>query len=142
MFKQYRIQEHGPRCYRWPDGVLREEKPPPNPYAAANRQKWAQIVAYTRQQEFLKKDQPQAHTQATTAHALRYGIGVPRVQHEEYLAAADMEPETEGDDGMVVKGYDPTKTNPLEDPTHAFNSYFKKEADNVFAQNANRGRVL
>lgn len=29
-----RIREHGPRVFRWPDGSLRPDKPPPSPYAA------------------------------------------------------------------------------------------------------------
>lgn len=28
-----RLREHGPRTFRWPDGSLRPDRPPPNPHA-------------------------------------------------------------------------------------------------------------
>jgi hypothetical protein len=28
-----RVKEHGPRMYRWPDGSLRPDRPPPNSYS-------------------------------------------------------------------------------------------------------------
>jgi hypothetical protein len=31
-----RLREHGPRTFRWPDGSLRPERPPPNPHAVVS----------------------------------------------------------------------------------------------------------
>ena len=93
----YRLREHGPRRFRWPDGTLQESKPP-----------------------------------------LRYGINVPSQQHLAYLEQADLQPET--DEAGGYRGYDPNRTDPLEDPEHALKSYYKERADVVFADA--RGRLL
>ena len=31
-----RLREHGPRSFRWPDGSLRPDRPPPNPHAVVS----------------------------------------------------------------------------------------------------------
>jgi hypothetical protein len=31
-----RLREHGPRSFRWPDGSLRPNRPPPNPHAVVS----------------------------------------------------------------------------------------------------------
>lgn len=31
-----RVREHGPRTFRWPDGSLRPDRPPPNPHAVVS----------------------------------------------------------------------------------------------------------
>ena len=127
----YRLREHGPRRFRWPDGTLQESKPPPSPYAAANRRKWADIVHHCRTHGGDR-------VYDSTGQSLRYGINVPSQQHLAYLEQADLQPET--DEAGGYRGYDPNRTDPLEDPEHALKSYYKERADVVFADA--RGRLL
>jgi len=74
----------------------------------------------------------------TTGSSMRYGINVTHQQHSAHLALAGLQPETDGQGGYI--GYDSTKIEPLQDPEHAFNSFYKAGADAVFSKT--RGRLL
>ena len=50
----------------------------------------------------------------------RYGVGVLYADHRQYLSSMGLEPETNPDGSWV--GLEPSKTNPLEDPKHPFNT--------------------
>lgn len=126
-----RISEHGPRRYRWPDGSLQETKPPPNPYAVANRRKWAQLVEHCRTHGGDR-------TFEKTGRSLRHGLNVSRQQHVAFLKEAGLEPETDAQ-GQYI-GFDPEKTKPLKDPAHPFNSFYKEAAEEIFKER--RGRLL
>lgn len=126
-----RIREHGPRRFRWPDGSLRPERPPPNPYAVSNRRKYAPLVRYCRTHGGDKGFD-------TAGGSWRYGIGVGYDEHLKYLQIADLVPE-EDENGEWI-GFDPSKTDPLLDPAHALNSYYKEGTEEVFRHA--RGRLL
>ena len=126
-----RSREHGPRRFRWPDGTLRDEKPPPNPYTAANRRKWASLVEHCRKNGGDRGFE-------TTGQSLRYGLNVPAPQHSAYLQQAQLEAEA-NEKGDYV-GFDPSKINPLDDPQHALNSFYREGAAAVFDEA--RGRLL
>lgn len=126
-----RVQEHGPRRFRWPDGSLRSERPPANPFAVANRKKYAPLVAHCRRKGGDRNFE-------TTGCSWRYGIGVSHKDHVNYLKLADLEPEV--DESGEWLGFDPNKTDPLKDPAHALNSFYKEGAEEVFRHA--RGRLL
>ncbi|KAL4859626.1 hypothetical protein ACK3TF_000712 [Chlorella vulgaris] len=126
-----RVREHGPRTFRWPDGSLRPEKPPPSPHAVANRQQWAELVQHCRtaggDRAFEREGQ-----------SLRYCLGVSHQQHAAYLAHIGLEPEA--DAGGELKGRVAGLPAPLDDPQHCFNTYYKEGAAAVFRDA--RGRLL
>jgi hypothetical protein len=126
-----RIREHGERRFRWPDGSLRAERPPANPLAAANRTKWAALVAHCRTHGGDREHE-------LTGKSWRYGIGISREEHARFLRGADLEPEFD-EDGRC-RGCDAEITDALGDPLHALNSYYKAGAEEVFREA--RGRVL
>lgn len=126
-----RVREHGRREYRWPDGVLRPEKPPANPYTVANRRRWKGLVDHCRTHGGDR-------TYNSTGQSLRYNINVPWEQHRDYLDHASLQPET--DQTGNYNGFDAQKTDPLKDPQHPFNSFYKDAAAAIFAER--RGRLL
>lgn len=126
-----RLREHGPRTFRWPDGSLRPERPPPNPHAVANRQQWAELVQHCRTHGGDRGNERQGAS-------LRYGIGVAHQQHEAYLARIGLEAET--DAAGRYKGEVPGLPSPLEEPEHCFNTYYRKGAEAVFKDA--RGKLL
>lgn len=131
-FHTRRVREHGRREYRWPDGVLRPEKPPANPYTVANRRRWKGLVDHCR---IHGGDRT---FKSTGGRSLRYNINVPWEQHQAYLSHASLQPETDQDGNY--KGLDPKKTEPLKDAQHPFNSFYKEAAAAIFAEK--RGRLL
>jgi hypothetical protein len=125
------VREHGPRQFRWPDGSLKEEKPPPNPYAASNRRKWGPLVRHCREHGGDRVFE-------NTGQSYRYGLNVSAEKHTEYLQQAGLEPEI--DDTGEVRGYITNALDPLRDPEHAINSFYKEKAATVFEDK--RGRLL
>ncbi len=75
---------------------------------------------------------------AATALALRYGLGVPAAAHAAHVAHAGLEPEAAADGA----GEAPERPflDPLADPAHALNSFYKAAGDAVMA--GARGRLL
>ncbi|PRW58699.1 hypothetical protein C2E21_2783 [Chlorella sorokiniana] len=126
-----RLREHGPRTFRWPDGSLRPDRPPPNPYAVANRQQWAPLVQHCRTHG---GDRAYERTGAS----LRHGLGVPYEQHEASMDSIGLQPETTAGGDWV--GEVPSLEPPLQDPQHAFNTYYKEAAEAVFKHKL--GRLL
>ena len=124
-----RLREHGPRHFRWPDGSLREERPPPSPYAAAIRTKWAHIVHYSRTHGGDRAFE-------ATGQSLRYGIAVPRDQHVAYLQHAQLEPEAE----ESAEDKAAPEMDPLDDPEQALNSFYRDGAAAVLTRD--HGRLL
>ncbi|KAL4437076.1 hypothetical protein ABPG75_004215 [Micractinium tetrahymenae] len=126
-----RLREHGPRTFRWPDGSLRPERPPPNPHAVANRREWAPLVQHCRTHG---GDRAYERTGAS----LRYGLGVTHEQYAAYLAVIGLQPEA--DEQGQYAGDVPGLPRPLEEPGHCFNTYYKEGAEAVFKDK--RGRLL
>jgi hypothetical protein len=88
------------QMFRWPDGSLRKEYPPRNPYVVAARRKAARLV-----------------------HFCRITVGVMWCAHARYLTEKlGIHPEV-NDEGEFY-GFDPAKTDPLRDPEHAVNQDF------------------
>lgn len=102
------------RLYRQPDGRLSPTKPPPDPYTVAARREWADLVRYTRVNGGCREA-------TETGVSFRYGIGVSYAEHAAYLQSLGLQPEA-GQDG-VWPGYDPAKTNPLDDPGHPLHGW-------------------
>ena len=127
----HRVRDHGPRLFRWADGSLREAKPPPNPYTVANRQKWDPLVQHCRTHGGDRAYE-------ASGRSLRYGINVDHRQHADHLRQAGLEPERDSSGQFV--GYDASRTDPLKDPEHALNSFYREGADAVFHDA--RGRLL
>lgn len=75
----------------------------------------------------------------TTGQSLRYGINVPTAQHVAYLQQAQLQPEIDSAT-ETQRGFDPNRTDPLKNPEHALNSYYKERSEVVFAEA--RGRLL
>ena len=122
-----RSQTYGPRQYRQSDGSMSATRPPRNPYAVASRSSWNDLVRYCRQES--------SGSQATAAiQRVRYGgDDVSYGEHAAFLKSlGDMSPEL-GDDGGFV-GFEEGRTRPLDDGEHAFNSYFARQAEEVFRQ--------
>lgn len=130
-FSTNRLQHHGPRCYRHPDGSLHPFKPHPNPYALSNRSKWAPLVNHCRTHGGDRVFE-------ATKRSPRYGINVSKEQHLKYLQNAELEPEelleAEANKEEIMK-------NPLDDPRHAFNGFYSQGAAIVFSEDQ-RGRLL
>eukprot|EP00887_Chlorella_sp_A99_P005220 scaffold1.g5220.t1 len=127
-----RLRDQGPRLFRWSDGSLRPDKPPPNPYAAASRKRWQALAQHCR-----THGGDRSYEQ--TGRSLRYGVNVTATDHAAYLVQAGLQPEADPSSGAPL-GYDPARTDALADPQHAFNSYYKAEAGAVLARA--RGRLL
>ena len=126
------MRDHGSRHFRWPDGSLKEEKPPPNPYAASNRRKWAPLIRHCRENGGDRVFE-------NTGQSFRYGVNVSSEIHIEYLQQAKLEPEI--DEKGEVRGFNPNAIDPMRDPEHALNSFYKEKAKAVFDDNK-RGRLL
>ena len=120
-----RQKDFGERQYRWSDGSLRSTRPPRNPYAVSSRRSWRSLVQYCRMQggdpEYQK-----------TGASQRYAIKVPFQMHEELLASIGLESEMDAE--KEFKGHDENRDKPLEDSSHAFNTYYKEESESILAQ--------
>ncbi|GAB4817992.1 hypothetical protein N2152v2_005038 [Parachlorella kessleri] len=127
-----RVANHGPRVYRWPDGKLRPEKPPANHYAAANRQKWQQLVEHCRTHGGDR-------SYDRHGYSLRYGINVNPGDHEDYLQSIGLEAEAD-QQGRQQGWQQDGVQNPLDDPFHCFNTFYAGGAAAVFKHR--RGRLL
>ena len=107
------------RTYRQPDGTLSPSRPERNPYAVAARKDWADLVQYARTHDGDEECTKEGRS-------FRYGVNVTWPEHAEYLRRMDLEPETNPDGSHV--GFDPSRVNPLNDPSHPFHAY-KRDHD-------------
>ncbi|KAL4525111.1 hypothetical protein Ndes2526A_g07195 [Nannochloris sp. 'desiccata'] len=73
-----------------------------------------------------------------TGQSFRYGLNVSPAIHFEYLQQAQLEPEI--DEKGEVRGFNPNAIDPMRDPEHALNSFYKEKAKAVFDDK--RGRLL
>ena len=89
----------------------------------STRKSWGPLVRYCREhggdREF-----------ARSRRSARYGIDVSYEDHLECLQGLDLSPEVDRNGNFVE--FDPNKLHPLKDPEHAFNTYYSKEAKNLF----------
>jgi len=103
------------QMFRWPDGSLRKEYPPRNPYVVAARRKAARLVQFCR---ITGGDD-----ESTKGKSYRHNVGVLWCAHARYLTEKlGIHPEV-NDEGEFY-GFDPAKTDPLCDPEHAVNQDF------------------
>ena len=93
------------RLYRWPDGELRREKPPPNPYTVAARKAFHELVVYAA----LNGGDEEA---TRTGRSLRLWINCTYEEHKAYLAERGLEPERNADGSWI--GFNPAKQHPIE----------------------------
>lgn len=112
------LERMGKRLYRHPDGSLQDTKPPPNPYTVAARRAWHDLCTHAR----LTGGDKEATEKGIS---FRYGIGVSKTEHTQYLQKLGMESEV-GADGHW-KGFDKTKINPLDDPAHPLHNVILSE---------------
>ena len=109
--QQSAAPQHAPpraRVYRWADGSLRPERPPPEPYTVAARRSWAELVHHCRVTG--------GDADSGAGRSLRYGIGCTWAEHASYLESIGLAPERTAAGEWI--GYDPTKEDPLSDPDH------------------------
>ena len=103
------------QMFRWPDGSLRKEYPPRNPYVVAARRKAQRLVHFCR---ITGGDD-----ESTKGKSYRMNVGVLWSAHARYLTEKlGIHPEV-NDEGEFY-GFDPAKTDPLRDPEHAVNQDF------------------
>jgi hypothetical protein len=67
-----------------------------------------------------------------TGASRRYALKIPFRMHEEYLASIGLEPEMDAE--KEFKGHDENRDKPLEESSHAFNTYYKEESESILAQ--------
>ncbi|GMH36757.1 hypothetical protein BSKO_04630 [Bryopsis sp. KO-2023] len=124
-----RCQELGPRLFRQADGSLQPKKPPPNPYAVGNRRSWDALVKFCRETGGLAEFEK-------TGKSYRHGNNTSFDEHQEFLSAIGLEPEVDSDGSWM--DFDPEMVDPMTDPQHPFNSFFKTEAQLILAQAPSR----
>lgn len=70
--------------------------------------------------------------------SLRYGINVPYEAHVEYLKIAELEPEIDQQGAYLHAAGDGSRLghddNPLKDPLHPFNGFYKQQARDIFSE--------
>ncbi|KDD75993.1 hypothetical protein H632_c404p1 [Helicosporidium sp. ATCC 50920] len=126
-----RIQHHGPRTFRWPDGTLQSEPPPRSPITVANRRRLNPLVTHCR----LAGASSDAALQATR---LRYGIEVSHALHEAHLSAAGLRPETDAQ-GQFLDYRADKDGDPVEHADHCFHTFYRAMAQRVAAEE--KGRI-
>ena len=113
-----RVPGWNPReqLFRWPDGTLRREYPPRNPYVVAARRRFAGLVHHCR---VTGGDE-----ESTKGASHRYGVGVLWAAHARYLVdKLGIQPEW-NEEGEYY-GYDPEKTDPCLREDHVVNQIFR-----------------
>jgi hypothetical protein len=95
--------------FRWPDGSLRPEYPPRNPYVVAARKRWHDLVTHCRISG--------GDDECAKGKSHRYGIGVLWCEHARYLSdKLNIEPEW--NDRGEWYGFDEAKQDPIADESH------------------------
>jgi len=104
------------QLFRWPDGVLRHEYPPRNPYVVAARRNAEHLVRYCRFND------PEFKTSEQFRH--RYNLGVLWCAHARYLNdKLGFPPETNA--AGEYYGYDEAKQDPIMDEDHPVNRFLR-----------------
>ena len=102
--------------FRWPDGSLREEYPPRNPYVVAARRRVSGLVHHCRVNG--------GDEACAAGKSYRFGVGVLWCAHARYLVdKLGIHPET-NEEGEFY-GYDPEKTDPFLRRDHVVNKMFR-----------------
>jgi hypothetical protein len=103
--------------FRWPDGTLRKEYPPRNPYTVAARRRVHELVTHCRMQDKNVVDE--------NGQSIRHNIGVLWCAHARYLVdKLGIHPET-NDEGEWY-GRDDEYVDPLLHPEHPLNQMCAK----------------
>lgn len=104
------------QLFRWPDGTLRREYPPRNPYVVAARRRFSGVAHHCR---LTGGDDECAKGQSH-----RFGVGVLWAAHARYLVdKLGIHPEW-NDEGEYY-GYDAEKTDPCLREDHVVNQMFR-----------------
>ena len=102
--------------FRWPDGSLREEYPPRNPYVVAARRRVSGLVHHCRVNG--------GDEACAAGKSYRFGVGVLWCAHARYLVdKLGIHPEM-NEEGEFY-GYDPEKTDPFLRRDHVVNKMFR-----------------
>jgi len=97
------------QLFRWPDGELRREYPPRNPYVVAVRKRWHELTTHCRMEG--------GDAECAKGESYRYGIGVLWCAHARYLTTK-LNIEPEWNDRQEWYGFDENKQDGLMNDSH------------------------
>ena len=111
------------QMFRWPDGSLRKEYPPRNPYVVAARKRWHELVTHCRMSG--------GDEECTKGVSYRYGIGVLWCEHARYLSdKLNIQPEW--NDRNEWYGFDEDKQDPLADESHPIYQFLRDNGEKTY----------